>query len=369
MEPGKVVVTGGGTGGHVLPHFSVIPDTFPTDNPASGLRPLTVFYIGSRTGIERQLVEQNKPQWSYIPIYTGKLRRYASWRTLLEPIFIGMGFFQTLWFFLRCRPHVVFSKGGFVSAPVVWAAWVCRVPVVIHESDATPALTTRLTAPFATKICLSFEESLPHFTENLRKKCTVTGLPLRPELFEGDRQEALRFFAFENPDKPFLLVFGGSLGAQKINESIVRNREHLMDTFNIIHITGQEKGDGFSAPSYRQYPYLNKEMPLAYTLADVALCRAGASSLFELAAKGIPMVLVPLGLHQSRGDQIINAQIFKKKGWAQVLEEDALSGLSATLASLLDNLPEMKGALKNAPGPQAARLAVQKAIFHHGGFC
>lgn len=351
--------TGGGTAGHVLPHFAIAthPDSPVTQLIQSG--ELRVVYFGSREGVERKLVESSQPNWTYVPIRTGKLRRYFSWQNFVDPINIIAGFFRAVYEIRRLNIGCLFSKGGFVSAPVVWAAWLNRVPIVIHESDATPALATRLTFPFARRALVSFSETVSCFSEHDAAKVSALGLPLRAELFGAERTQAHDFFKTD-PARPTLLVFGGSLGAEGLNRRVLEAVPELVKRWNIIHIVGQGKSlSGDFGLHYRQYEFLSQEMKLAYAIADLAVCRAGASSIFELAAARIPMLLVPLGLHQSRGDQIINAKIFADKGWAEYCHEADLTPehLIRSVDAMFSKSAEIKKRLEQAPGSQTAVTA------------
>lgn len=357
MKPTLVLgLTGGGTAGHVLPHFAVVT------NPDSPIAPMvtagqvSVVYFGGISGMEREIVTRSQSRWTYVPIRTGKLRRYFSWQNLIDPFNILVGFFTAFIMIRRHKIACLFSKGGFVSAPVVWAAWLNRVPVVIHESDATPALATKLTLPFAKRALVSFEETLKWIPARHRQSVRASGIPLRSELFGKERAAAIQHFSLDST-RPTLLVFGGSLGAEGLNKRFAAAIPKLIDRWNIIHIVG--KGKSFpleNAPYYRQFEFLSEEMALAYAAADLAICRAGASSIFELAAARIPMILVPLGLHQSRGDQIINARIFAAKGWATWCDELELS--PEKLVELIEHgnrdSAVMKAQLEKAPGAQTA---------------
>ncbi|MEN9528286.1 MAG: hypothetical protein RI932_159 [Pseudomonadota bacterium] len=359
-EPLTLGLTGGGTAGHVLPHFAVAtnPDSSIAEKINSG--EIRIAYFGGQNGMERDIVSNAQPTWTYVPIRTGKLRRYFSWQNFIDPINIIIGFCTAVVMMRKLRVGCLFSKGGFVSAPVVWAAWLNRIPVVIHESDATPALATRLTLPFAKRALVSFEETLKWIPSRYHARVRASGLPLRSELFTKTRDTAITFFKL-NPHLPTLLVFGGSLGAEGLNKRVAAALPELSASWNIIHIVGKGKGfAGDFGTNYRQYEFLNSEMSLAYAAADIAICRAGASSIFELAAARIPMLLVPLGLHQSRGDQIINAKIFSAKGWATWCDEQELT--PEKVVSLLNQLhsqnANLKQQLEHAPGAQtAARVA------------
>lgn len=348
--------TGGGTAGHVLPHFAVASHP---DSPVGQLLrsgELRVVYFGSQDGVERGIVCEAQPDWVYVPIRTGKLRRYFSWQNFIDPFNIIIGFFKVLYEIRRQRVGCLFSKGGFVSAPVVWAAWLNRVPVVIHESDATPALATRLTLPFAKKALVSFDETMCHFSASQRSKILALGLPLRAELFGADRASAHQFFGTD-PMRPTLLVFGGSLGAEGLNRKVAAAMHLLKERWNVIHIVGRgKKFQSDFGSYYRQYEFLLDEMKFAYAVADIAVCRAGASSIFELAAARIPMLLVPLGLHQSRGDQIINANIFVKKGWAESCEENSLSPerIVESIENMMSQRSLLTERLEKAPDSKTA---------------
>ena len=319
QPPMYLALTGGGTAGHVWPHFALF------SHPESPLllkiqrNELRVLYFGSQEGMERDLVTSQEPNWMYFPLATGKLRRYFSWKNFTDPFRVVFGFFQACVILLKYKPKVLFSKGGFVSAPVVWAAALCRVPIVIHESDFSPALTTKLSLPFAQNALCAFTGTLPLLGSHPDKR--ALGLPLRHSLFKGTKEAAQAFFKFPNPHQKTLLIFGGSLGALGLNEKLKPYLPLWCHKWNVIHVVGKGKSIPFQHPNYRSYEFLQKEMALAYALADGAISRAGASSLFELREARIPMLLVPLATGASRGDQIENAQEFKSKGWAMVWEE------------------------------------------------
>lgn len=354
-------LTGGGTAGHVLPHFAVVGNTDSPLLPLVGSGQVKVFYFGGISGMERQIVAQNMPHWTYVPLRTGKLRRYFSLQNFLDPFNIIAGFIAAVILIRKHKIRCVFSKGGFVSAPVVWAAWLNRVPVVIHESDATPALATKLTLPFARRALVSFQETLNWIPHRYTQKVRVSGIPLRSELFSQSKDKAYEHFGLD-PALPTLLVFGGSLGAEGLNRRFAAAVSGLSGHWNIIHIVGKGKSFPVEGNSrYRQFEFLGREMSLAYSIADVALCRAGASSIFELAAARIPMILVPLGLHQSRGDQIINAKIFAERGWAVWCDEEQLT--PERILELVNEQRvrghECRVRLESAPGAATAAKVAQ----------
>jgi UDP-N-acetylglucosamine--N-acetylmuramyl-(pentapeptide) pyrophosphoryl-undecaprenol N-acetylglucosamine transferase len=306
--------------------------------------------------MERDIVRESAPNWVYVGIATGKLRRYFSWRNFTDALRVLKGLVDAFLAVGRARADVVFSKGGFVSAPVVWAAWLRGVPVVIHESDATPALATKLTVPFAYRALVSFPQTLQWMPPLFRERVVPVGLPMRASLLRGDRAVALAHFRCDTSRKT-LLVFGGSLGAEALNRLVAGALPELCARYNVIHVVG--KGKSFDAPGlvrYQQYEFLKEDMALAYAAADLALCRAGASSVFECAALRLPMILVPLGLNQSRGDQIVNARLFEQSGWAQWVREEELD--PARIVSLVDeamaDLPARRRKLETAPGSEAA---------------
>lgn len=353
----KIILTGGGTAGHVWPHFALFEGEASPLAQAFKRNELQVHYVGSQTGMEKDLVRSTQPTWVYHSILTGKLRRYFSVQNFIDPFKIVAGFLQAFLLVRKIKPSVVFSKGGFVSAPVVWAAWLCRVPVVIHESDATPALATRLTLPFARRALLAFAETIVKLSPRFRQKAHTSGLPIRESLFQATRAEALTYFHLDSKRKT-ILVFGGSLGAQSLNQKIFELVPSLVERYNVIHITGKgnQRDLGVSSAHYKQFEFLRDDMKFAYAAADLAICRAGASSIFELAAGRIPMLLLPLGLHASRGDQIINAQIFAGKGWAQWIPESEFQGHPALslIDSAMSSLKEKQEALSSAPTKFAA---------------
>ncbi|KAB8028142.1 UDP-N-acetylglucosamine--N-acetylmuramyl-(pentapeptide) pyrophosphoryl-undecaprenol N-acetylglucosamine transferase [Fluviispira multicolorata] len=351
-----IVLTGGGTAGHVWPHFALFEgEKSPLAN-AFRENKLSVHYIGSQSGMEKDLVLINQPNWTYHSVATGKLRRYFSLKNFSDIFKIIFGFLQAFFLLGKIKASVVFSKGGFVSAPVVWAAWLRGVPIVIHESDATPALATKLTLPFSFLALVAFAETIPKMPPLFQKRVKHVGLPIRESLFSASKNDSLKFFNLES-NKKTILIFGGSLGAQSLNNKMFNIIPELNKQFNIIHIVGKgNKSEIMNVNHYRQYEFLNQEMKYAYAAADLAICRAGASSIFELAAARVPMILVPLGLHASRGDQIVNARIFTNQGWAQIIDENTFQNESAIqlIESTMNSLDERKKALDSSPSAQTA---------------
>jgi len=346
----NIAFTGGGTAGHVLPNIALIETTRTKLGQKIKEKVITPFYFGSKNGMEVDIVKKSDLV-TYIPISSGKLRRYFSWENFLSPFFIAKGFFEARAALKKNKIKVLFSKGGFVSAPVVWAAWTLSIPVLIHESDFSPALTTKLTQPCAFKIFTAFEETRQHMSKQNQLKTTTIGIPLRDELFDCDKNESIKHFKL-NTDLPVLLVFGGSLGAAALNELIKPILPSLDEKMNVIHLTG--KGKSFPVEGlkyYHQFEFLSDDMALALTASDFAFCRAGASSIFELAALKKPMLLLPLGLKQSRGDQIENARYFTERKWASMIDEEGLTSdkLLPLLLDLSDDIEVRKVSLESAP--------------------
>lgn len=305
------VFTGGGTAGHVTPNIALIPFV-----QSLGY---TVHYIGREEGIERELAEKI-PGVVYHGISAGKLRRYNNIKNLTDPFRVIKGFSQSKKLMKEIKPAGVFSKGGFVSVPVVLAAGEKRIPVVIHESDMTPGLATKLCLPAAKKACTAFEKT----AASLGKKGVYTGTPLRRELFLGNKEIARKKLSLDN--KPVILVMGGSLGAKAVNEFVRAALPRLLAYFNIVHICGKGKLDEkYTQKGYVQLEYVTDELPDIMALADVVVSRAGSNSINEFLALHKPMLLIPLPALHSRGDQLDNADEFEKRGYAKKLLEENIT--------------------------------------------
>ena len=321
-ENKRIIFTGGGTAGHVTPNIALIEPLLREG--------WDVHYIGSENGMERGLIAALSGV-TYHGISTGKLRRYFSWQNFIDPFRVIKGYFQARKLIREIQPCVIFSKGGFVSVPVVLGAG--KVPVVAHESDYSPGLSNRIATRFTDKVCLSFEDTLQHVSKG---KGIFTGTPIRPALYDGDRERALAFTGLTG-EKPVLLVMGGSLGAQKLNELVRAALPQLCERYDIIHLCGKGKNDcDCVACGYHQYEYIDKELPDLFALSDVVLSRAGANSVFELLALNKPSVLVPLTSASSRGDQLLNANYMEKKGYAKVVDQN-----TATTDSLVAAIDEV----------------------------
>lgn len=309
----RIILTGGGTAGHVTPNIALLP----------GLKELgyDVQYIGSYNGIEKELVEQFGVP--YHGISSGKLRRYFSWQNFTDPFRVLKGFGEARKLIKSLQPSIVFSKGGFVSVPVVMAAKHCNVPCIIHESDMTPGLANKLAIPSATKVCCNFPETLAHLPKD---KAVLTGSPIRQELFTGNREAALKFCGLTF-GKPVILIIGGSLGSVVVNQAVRGILPELLKEFQIIHLCGKNKLDPSlnDLEGYVQFEYIQDELKDLLALSDLVISRAGANSICEILALHKPNLLIPLSAKASRGDQILNARSFERQGFSAVLEEEALS--------------------------------------------
>jgi UDP-N-acetylglucosamine--N-acetylmuramyl-(pentapeptide) pyrophosphoryl-undecaprenol N-acetylglucosamine transferase len=308
-----IVLTGGGTAGHVTPNIALIPKLQEMG--------YTISYIGSYEGIEKKLIEELGIP--YYGIASGKLRRYFDLKNFSDPFRVLKGFAQARKLLKELNPDVVFSKGGFVTVPVVVAAKKCKIPAIIHESDMTPGLANRLCLSSAAKICCNFPETV----ENLPKdKAILTGTPIRQELLSGDAEAGRRFCGFDS-SRPVLMVIGGSLGAASVNENIRKILPKLLEEFQVIHLCGKGKMDESltGTAGYVQYEYIKEELPDLFALADVVISRAGANAICEINALHKPNLLIPLSAKASRGDQILNARSFERQGFSMVLEEEEIT--------------------------------------------
>lgn len=330
MKQKRILFTGGGTAGHVIVNLALIP-YFQNEG-------WKIDYIGSKTGIERELIE-NISDVTYYPISTGKLRRYMSLENLKDPFKVLKGTIDAWNIIRKTKPNIIFSKGGFVSVPVVVAARFRRVQTIIHESDYTPGLANKLATPFAKKVLTTFPETVKYLPE---KKALHVGAVIREELFQGDKNRGYQLTNFTE-DKKVLLIMGGSIGSQKINEMIRTNLTELLNTYQIIHICGKDNvDDTINESGYIQFEYVNEELRDIFAITDIVISRAGANAIFEFLALKLPMILIPLSLAASRGDQIDNAKSFARKGLAHVLFEENL-----TAESLLEGINQLEKDIPN----------------------
>ena len=322
----KIVLTGGGTAGHVTPNIALIPS----------LREMgyDIYYIGSYDGIEKRLIaDYDIP---YYGVATGKFRRYHDPKNFSDPFKVAKGFFEAKKYLKEIKPDIIFSKGGFVSVPVVRAAGALKIPCIIHESDMTPGLANKFCIPVAKKVCCNFPETVSLISHD---KAVLTGSPIRQELLMGDRKKAMEFCSFTE-DKPVIMVIGGSQGAKAINDCVRESLDRLLPDFNIIHICGKDKMDPTleGTAGYKQFEYLNEELAHVFAMSDIIVSRAGANVIHEILALNKPSILIPLDLNASRGDQILNAESFEKRGFSKVIREADL-----TKEALLQTIHEIAG--------------------------
>ncbi len=357
----KILLTGGGTGGSVAPLLAVAEELC---KPPSGFRATGWLWLGTKKGFEKQMVENAGIKFK--PIFSGKFRRYFSWCNFIDIFFIFTGFIQSFFIILKWRPNLVMSAGSFVSVPVVWAAWLLRIPVLIHQQDARPGLANKLMAPFARIITVTFEKSLADYGE----KAVWTGNPVRSKKFppkadhpraEEVRSKKLEEFGFKN-DLPVVLVIGGGTGAMAINKLIGQSLDKLTKFCQIIHITGKNKRTNTQhpTPNTQTYEFLNaQQMAEAYSASDIVVSRCGMSVLTELSYLVKPAILIPIpDSHQEE-----NAEIFKEKNAAIVLDQKKLTG-----EILIDNIKklindkELRDEISNNIGQVIKRGANERII-------
>ncbi len=309
----KIVLTGGGTAGHVTPNIALLPKLKDMGYDVS--------YIGSYDGIEKRLISDF--DLPYYGIATGKFRRYFDLKNLTDPFRVLKGYSEAKKHLQIIKPDVVFSKGGFVSVPVVRAAAALKIPCIIHESDMTPGLANKLCIPIARKVCCNFPETVTMIKGD---KAVLTGSPIREELTRGDKIAALDLCGF-TANKPVIMIIGGSLGAASINKVLRDALPQLLEDFQIVHICGKDKVDNMllDTKGYKQFEYVKSELKDLLAIADLVVSRAGANSICELLALKKPNLLIPLSAGSSRGDQILNARSFETQGFSMVIDDDDLS--------------------------------------------
>ena len=309
----KIVLTGGGTAGHVTPNIALLPSL-----KEAGY---DVVYMGSKDGIEQKLMKDF--DLPYVGVSTGKLRRYFDVKNFTDPFRVIKGYSEAKKFLREYMPDVVFSKGGFVSVPVVRAAAALPIPCIIHESDMTPGLANKLCLPCAAKICCNFPETLKLLPQD---KAVLTGSPIRKELQTGSRLEGLKICGF-TANKPVLMVMGGSLGAEAVNKVVREALPKLLEEFQIVHLCGKGKVDNLllTTPGYKQFEYVKAELKDLFAMTDLVISRAGANAICELLALQKPNILIPLPAANSRGDQILNAKSFEDQGFSMVVDQGDLT--------------------------------------------
>lgn len=324
----RIILTGGGTAGHVTPNIALL----------QGLREknFEIHYIGSQNGIEKELLAQCDVP--YYGISSGKLRRYLSVKNMTDIFRVVKGLGDANKLIKKIKPDILFSKGGFVSVPVVIACKLNKIPVIIHESDMTPGLANKISIPFADKVCATFPETLKHLPA---KKAVLTGSPIRSMLFDGSKIEGRNICGFESA-KPVILVMGGSLGAVAINNCIRNVLPELLLSYNVVHICGKNNADtSIKHDGYKQFEYISAELAHIFALSDIIISRAGSNSINEFLALKKPSLLIPLPKSVSRGDQILNAQSFEKQGFSKMLGEEEMTEQS--LVKEINDLFENRG--------------------------
>jgi len=321
----KIAFTGGGTIGHVAVNLALIPEAQKRD--------IETIYIGSKNGIEKEMITDSAKDTKYIPISSGKLRRYLSFENLKDVFKVLKGILDARKVLKKEKPDLVFSKGGFVSVPVIIAAKSLKIPSIVHESDVTPGLANKISMKFANKMYTTFEETLKYVP---KEKSDYIGAIIREDLRDGSKEEGYQLTGF-NDQLPVLLIMGGSLGSKALNKAIRDNLDYLTKKYQIIHLTGKGHVDqNIKNANYVQYEFVSNELMHFYAITDTVISRAGANAIYEFATMKLPMLLIPLGLDQSRGDQIDNAKIFEKNGYAKVLQEKDVN--QSNLISQLDKL-------------------------------
>lgn len=334
----RIVLTGGGTAGHVTPHLALLPHLLKEG--------YDVHYIGTEEGIEHRMM--TLPGVTYHSVKSGKLRRYHDWKNFTDPFRVIAGAFQSARLMGRLKPDVCFSKGGFVSVPVVIGAWLHGVPTLCHESDLTPGLANKICAKFARRIATTF----PECAKALGSKGVCVGTPLRPELFRGNREKGLALCGFSG-NKPVLVMMGGSSGAQSVNQALRKALPRLLKDMDVVHLTGKGNLDeSLSAlPGYTQFEFLSDELPNVLACADLILSRAGSNAICEFQALKKAMLLVPYPKGASRGDQILNAESFRKRGLCHVLLQENMTPdtLTEAIHALMRDKDTLEKNLAAAP--------------------
>lgn len=350
MNKQSIVFTGGGSAGHVTPNIAIINELSENE--------WKVHYIGSKKGIEKELI--TKMGLPYYGISSGKLRRYMDTENMKDVFRVLKGIMEARSLLKKINPKLVFSKGGFVSVPVIIAASSLKIPIYIHESDLTPGLANKISQRFATKIFTSFEEAAKHFPAN---KTVVIGSPIRKEIFSGDKERGKKYLGFTK-ERPILTVMGGSLGAKKINETVRDSLQELAAKYQIVHLCGKgQKDDSLdNTTSYRQFEYVNEELPDILAATDTIVTRGGSNAIFEFLALKIPMLIIPLTKKQSRGDQILNAEAFTKKGYSLTLDEEKLTknSLIESLENLEKNREKIKSTMQISPMGDALSVLIKE---------
>lgn len=371
-----IVLTGGGTGGHLFPLVAVARKIIELTNAGNLGRP-EIYYLGPGLFLESSL-EREEMNFHYTTLITGKWRRYASFKNFIDIFKIMIGIFQALLKVWVIMPDVIFSKGGYGSIATVFAGWLYRIPIILHESDSVPGLANKLLSPFATFIAVSWNEAAAHFSS---EKTYFTGEAVRDSFFEPPKPEEERALLHLTTKKPVVLVLGGSQGAQKINDIILDILPNLLEVSEVIHQTGDENYNsvfsesrivlegvaGDMLISYHPVSFMvEPEYVAAVHSADLIISRSGAGSIFEISAAGRASILIPIANSPSDHSRR-NAYVFSSGGRAEVIEESNLTPnlMLSVIISILNN-PEkkkkMEGKSKEFATPKAAELIAQALI-------
>ncbi len=303
-----IVLTGGGTAGHVMPNIALLPELEKHFDK--------IYYIGSKNGIERSIIKKYE-NIKYYPIDSAKLARKLTLKNLATPFIVIKSVYQCMKILKEIKPSVVFSKGGYVAVPVVIAAKMLKIPIIAHESDSTIGLANKIIYKFCNTMFFSFSEAMKGY----EKKGKHSGSPIRREFFHPRRHKIADII---DKNKKTIVIVGGSLGSKALNKIITSALTKLTD-YNIVNIVGNGKiNKEIKYPNYYQYEFID-DIADVYNLADVVISRAGSNTIFELLAMKKPMILIPLPKDESRGDQIINAEIFERNGWAKCLNQKELT--------------------------------------------
>lgn len=345
----KIVLTGGGTAGHVTPNLALIPYLTDAD--------YEIYYIGSKGGMEEELIKN--AGITYYGVSSGKLRRYFDKQNFSDIFKVIKGILQAKRLIGKIKPDVVFSKGGFVAVPVVVGAAMNKVRVICHESDITPGLANKLAMPFASAVCTTFPEAVNKIKDN---KGIYTGTPIRDMLFTGDKKKGLEICGFSG-NKPVILIMGGSQGSVKVNNSIRELLSKLLNKYDIVHLCGKGNLDESlnDKAGYKQFEYISEELPHIFAMADMVVSRAGSNAICEFLALHKPMLLIPLGKNASRGDQILNAESFKKQGFAEVIDEEKMTkgSLYDTINRVFEEKDKYVQNMKKSPASQGIKAVME----------
>lgn len=369
----RIALTGGGTGGHLFPILAVVQEIkkLIANNvfqiPLGEGSSVEFLFLGPDTIGEEALAKEGI---AHKKIMAGKLRRYASLQNIWDIFKIPCGVIQSLWHLFFFMPNAVFSKGGYGSVPVVLAAWIFRIPVIIHESDSVPGLANKFCAKFSRRVAISFAAAAKYFPA---KKTALTGNPVRSALFGGSAEQAKQAFGLSGM-KNTILILGGSQGAQVINDLIFTSLLLITKRCEIIHQTGQANFEnskqligGDIPPEYHLFPFLNEEqLRQAYTAADIVIARAGAGTISEISALGKPSILIPLP-DAAADHQLKNATEFAHTGGTVIMEQANLTPhlFQSEIFSLLDNpnlLRTMGENAKKFSHPDAAQKIAQEIL-------